>query len=52
MGVQDVDLDRGDVDGEKGAELRTPIEYDAVAEARVRHKLDWNLMPLFFVLCQ
>ena len=28
------------------------VEYDAAAEARVRRKLDWNLMPLFFVLCR
>ena len=30
----------------------TPVEYDAAAEARVRHKLDWNMMPLLFILCK
>ena len=25
---------------------------DPAAEARVRHKLDWNLMPLLFILCK
>ena len=29
-----------------------PVEYDAAAEARVRHKLDWNMMPLLFILCE
>ena len=27
-------------------------DYDAVAEKRVRSKLDWNMMPLFLVLCK
>lgn len=40
------------VDEQKAAELQSPIEYDEAAEARVRRKLDWNLMPLFFVLCE
>ena len=26
--------------------------HDVAAEARVRRKLDWNMMPLFFVLCK
>ena len=26
--------------------------YNAAANARVRRKLDWNIMPLFFVLCK
>ena len=26
-------------------------EYDDAMERRIRRKLDWNLMPLFFVLC-
>lgn len=51
MGNEDFDLDHGNLDGEKGEGPRTPVEYDEIAEARVRHKLDWNLMPLFFVLC-
>ena len=30
-----------------------PLTYvDPAAEARVRHKLDWNLMPLLFILCK
>ena len=29
-----------------------PVEYDDVSEARVRRKLDWHMMPLFFVLCK
>ena len=30
-----------------------PLSYvDPAAEARVRHKLDWNLMPLLFILCK
>lgn len=28
------------------------IDYDAAAEARVRRKLDRNMIPLFFVLCE
>ncbi|KAL8820591.1 MAG: hypothetical protein Q9191_007483 [Dirinaria sp. TL-2023a] len=27
-----------------------PLEYDAAADTRVRRKLDWNMLPLFFVL--
>lgn len=26
--------------------------HDVSAEARVRRKLDWNMIPLFFVLCE
>lgn len=26
--------------------------YDAAAERRVRHKLDYHMMPLFFILCK
>ena len=47
-------LDRVGIDmaEHEAAELQAPIEYDASAEARVRRKLDWHLMPLFFVLCK
>ena len=48
--MADRDLDR--VDEQKAAELQVPIERDEAAEARVRRKLDWHLMPLFFVLCE
>lgn len=27
-------------------------DYDAAAEARVRRKLDRNMIPLFFILCE
>ena len=27
-------------------------DHDAAAEVRVRRKLDWNMIPLFFVLCE
>ena len=26
------------------------VQYDEATEARVRRKLDWNMMPIFFVL--
>ena len=48
--MADMDPDR--VDEQKAAELQSPSEYDEAAEARVRRKLDWHLMPLFFVLCE
>lgn len=28
------------------------VPYDDAAERRVRRKIDWNMMPLFFVLCK
>ena len=28
------------------------VEYDATSDRRVRRKLDRNMMPLFFVLCE
>ena len=28
------------------------VDYDAAAEARVRRKLDRNMIPIFFVLCE
>ena len=40
------------MDEQKAAGLQSPIEYDEVSETRVRRKLDWHLMPLFFVLCK
>ena len=43
---------RKNVDELEAAELQTPIEYDENADARVRRKLDWHMMPLFFVLCK
>lgn len=50
--MDEFDLDRRDMEEQKFPELDSPVEYDAAAEARVRRKLDWNLMPLFFVLCK
>ncbi|CAF9907043.1 hypothetical protein IMSHALPRED_005425 [Imshaugia aleurites] len=44
------DLDLNRVGERKAAELQSPIEYDELAAAHVRRKLDWHLMPLFFVL--
>ncbi|KAF6241077.1 hypothetical protein HO173_000871 [Letharia columbiana] len=44
------DLDPKRIDELKAAELQSPTEYNGAAEARVRRKLDWHLMPLFFVL--
>ena len=38
-------------DEEDVAELYPAVNYNEAAEARVRRKLDLNLMPLFFVLC-
>lgn len=46
------DLDLNRVGERKAAELQSPIEYDELAAAHVRRKLDWHLMPLFFVLCK
>ena len=46
------DLDLNRVDEQEDAELQSPIAYDGAAETRVRRKLDWHLMPLFFVLCE
>lgn len=46
------DLDPNRLDEQKATELQSPIEYNEAVEARVRRKLDWNLMPLFFVLCE
>ena len=40
------------IDEQKAAGLQSPMEYDEVSEARVRRKLDWHLMPLFFSLCE
>lgn len=49
--MADTEPDRLDEHVEqKAAELQSPREYDEGAEARVRRKLDWHLMPLFFVL--
>ena len=28
------------------------LDYNAAADTRVRRKLDWNMLPLFFVLCE
>lgn len=28
------------------------LENDVLAEKRMLRKLDWNLLPLFFVLCK
>lgn len=28
------------------------FDHDGTVEARVVRKLDWNIMPLFFVLCE
>ncbi|KAF6218636.1 hypothetical protein HO133_005987 [Letharia lupina] len=44
------DLDPKRIHELKAAELQSPTEYNGAAEARVRRKLDWHLMPLFFVL--
>ncbi len=46
------DLDLNYVEEQKAAEPQSPIEYDDAAENRVRRKLDWHLMPIFFVLCE
>lgn len=46
------DLDPKRIHELKAAELQSPTEYNGAAEARVRRKLDWHLMPLFFVLCK
>jgi hypothetical protein len=40
------------VDEQEAAELHRQIGYDEAADARVRRKLDWHVMPLFFVLCE
>ena len=42
----------GRMEDEKAPENVSLTEYDSVAEARVRRKLDWNMMPLLFVLCK
>ena len=47
-----VDLDLKGLDEQRAAELQSSDEYDEVAEAHVRRKLDRHLMPLFFVLCE
>ena len=44
----DMDSDRTEHQRIVGAPF---TNVDPAAEARVRHKLDWNLMPLLFVLC-
>ena len=40
------------VDDQEAAELQSSIGYDEAADTRVRRKLDWHLMPLFFILCK
>ena len=41
------------MEDQKSADVQTAVsQYDPATEARVRRKLDWNLMPLFFVLCK
>lgn len=40
------------VDEQEAAELQGQIDYDEAADARVRRKLDWHMMPLFFILCE
>lgn len=47
-----VDLNLNRADEQKTAELQNVVEQDEAAEASVRHKLDWHLMPLFFVICE
>ena len=43
----------GDVNDAELAEPKAmEVNYDAAAEARVRRKLDRNMMPLFFVRCE
>ena len=46
------EFDLARVDEQKAAEMQSPVEYDAAAEARVRRKLDRHMMPLFFILCE
>jgi len=46
----------GHVEEQQVAERSEPDRYDSdhhgSVEARVLRKLDWNIMPLFFVLCE
>jgi len=46
----------GHVEEQKVAERSEPdgyeFDHDGSVEARVVRKLDWNIMPLFFVLCE
>ena len=46
------DLEPESVDEQKAYSPQGPLKYDVASEARVRRKLDKNLMPLFFVLCE
>ena len=41
-------MDNG-LDEQPVSKVELPIKYDALAETHVRRKLDWSLMPLFFV---
>jgi len=46
----------GHVEEQQVAEGSEPdghgFDHDGSVEARVIRKLDWNIMPLFFVLCE
>lgn len=37
---------------ERSAPEDADFDHDGSVEARVVRKLDWNMMPLFFVLCK
>ena len=51
MADDKVDMDHDRIEDERI--VGAPLSYiDPAAEARVRHKLDWNLMPLLFILCK
>jgi hypothetical protein len=40
-------------DKPEGSEAASsPNRYDGAAERRVRRKLDFHMMPLFFILCE
>ena len=42
-----------DRSGSESADAKAEeVGYDVAAEARVRRKLDQNMIPLFFVLCE
>lgn len=51
MADDKVDMDHDRIEDQRI--VGAPLSYiDPAAEARVRHKLDWNLMPLLFILCK
>lgn len=51
MADDKLDKDHDLIEGQRI--VGAPLSYiDPAAEARVRHKLDWNLMPLLFILCK